>query len=87
MRRTMAIVGWALPLALLLAPVARAGEVQVERQGYSLQAETQGDGPLTVVFESGFAQGGGVWQDVIAKLGGECRCITYARAAAKTVRG
>lgn len=35
---------------------------------------------MTVVFESGFGQGGGVWKDVIAKLGAECNCITYARA-------
>jgi pimeloyl-ACP methyl ester carboxylesterase len=32
------------------------------------------------VFESGFGQGPGVWKDVIADLGADCRCIAYARA-------
>ena len=81
MRKTTAIVGWALPLAMLfLAAPADAGEVQVTRPGYALQAEEAGQGPVTVVFESGFGQGGGVWKDVIADLGDQCRCITYARA-------
>ncbi|QSX77965.1 alpha/beta fold hydrolase [Agrilutibacter solisilvae] len=53
---------------------------QVARTGYSLQAEQQGQGPVTVVFESGFGQGAGVWTDTIAKLGADCTCITYARA-------
>ena len=35
---------------------------------------------MTVVFESGFGQGGGVWKSVINDLGAKCRCITYARA-------
>jgi pimeloyl-ACP methyl ester carboxylesterase len=74
----------ALSLATLVAmsPMATAGaaEARVERPGYALHADTQGDGPVTVVFESGFGQGGGVWKDVIADLGAQCRCITYARA-------
>ena len=72
--------GWMLSLAMLCATNALAGEVPVSRKGYSLQAEQQGDGPVTVVFESGFGQGAGVWKDVIADLGAQCRCIAYARA-------
>ena len=72
--------GWMLSLAMLCATNALAGEVPVSRKGYSLQAEQQGDGPVTVVFESGFGQGAGVWKDVIADLGSQCRCIAYARA-------
>ena len=75
-----ALAGWVLPLTMLLAANADAGEVQVPRPGYSLQAEEQGEGPMTVVFESGFGQDGGVWKDVIADLGTQCHCITYARA-------
>lgn len=67
-------------LALMSATTADAGELQVERTGYALQAEQQGEGPMIVVFESGFGQGGGVWKDVVADLGAQCRCITYARA-------
>lgn len=69
-------------LSMLLLPAASAGAaaLQVDRPGYALQADVQGEGPVTVVFESGFGQGGGVWKDVIADLGAQCRCITYARA-------
>ena len=80
MRNILAILGWSLSLTMLCAAAANASEVQVHRQGYSLQAEQQGQGPMTVVFESGFGQDGGVWKDVIADLGAQCRCITYARA-------
>ena len=85
MRRTSSIMGWALSLgglfaaASAIAPV-QAAELQVSRPGYTLQADTQGDGPVVVVFESGFGQGGGVWKDVVADLGVQCRCVTYARA-------
>ncbi|HZV38263.1 MAG TPA: alpha/beta hydrolase [Pseudoxanthomonas sp.] len=67
-------------MGLVLASIAHAGEVQVDRKGYSLQVEQQGQGAVTVVFESGFGQGAGAWNDVIADLGAECRCIAYARA-------
>jgi pimeloyl-ACP methyl ester carboxylesterase len=71
---------WLLASALLVAGAARAAEVPVSRGTYTLQAEQQGDGPLAVVFESGFGQGAGVWKGVIADLGADCRCIAYARA-------
>lgn len=72
---------WMLSLALACAAAtAHAGETQVARTGYSLQADQQGQGPITVVFESGFGQGGSVWKDTIASLGIDCTCITYARA-------
>lgn len=79
MRKSLA-KGWALSMGLVLASIAHAGEVQVDRKGYSLQVEQQGQGAVTVVFESGFGQGAGAWNDVIADLGAECRCIAYARA-------
>ena len=66
--------------ALLVTAAAQAGEVQVQRAGYALQAEQQGEGATVVVFESGFGQGAAVWKGVIAELGAECRCIAYARA-------
>ncbi|MBF6023445.1 alpha/beta hydrolase [Lysobacter niastensis] len=78
--------GWMLSLALACAATtvhaadAPAAGVQVARKGYSLQAEQQGQGPVTVVFESGFGQGAGVWKDTIASLGADCTCIAYARA-------
>ena len=80
MCRILVAVGWALSLAMLSMATASGSELQVNRPGYILQAEQQGEGPMTVVFESGFGQGGGVWKDVIAGLGAQCRCITYARA-------
>ena len=70
--------GWLLASALWVTSTAQAAEVP--RAGYTLQAEVQGDGPIAVVFESGFGQGAGVWKDVIAGLGTDCRCIAYARA-------
>jgi pimeloyl-ACP methyl ester carboxylesterase len=72
--------GLVLSLVMWHAASAQAGDVQVGRVGYSLQAEQQGQGPVTVVFESGFGQDAGVWKDVIADLGTQCRCIAYARA-------
>lgn len=72
--------GWMLSLGLVFAAMAHAGEVPVSRDGYILQAEQQGQGPVVVVFESGFGQGAGVWKDVISNLGAECTCISYARA-------
>ena len=79
------IKGWAthatlLMAALLATTAAQAGDVEVPRAGYTLQAEQQGTGATVVVFESGFGQGAGVWKDVIADLGPQCRCIAYARA-------
>lgn len=69
-----------LSLALTCAAVAQAGEVPVKRSGYTLQADTQGQGAVTVVFESGFGQGAGVWKDVIANLGTGYQSVAYARA-------
>lgn len=80
MRKVLMVMGWVLSLAMLSMVTASAGELEVGRPGYVLQAEQQGEGPMVVVFESGFGQGGGVWKDVIARLGAQCRCITYARA-------
>jgi pimeloyl-ACP methyl ester carboxylesterase len=65
---------------LLATATASAGGIDVQRTGYTLQAEQHGDGATTVVFESGFGQGPGVWQEVIADLGADCRCIAYGRA-------
>lgn len=69
-----------LVAAMLGTTVAQAGAAEVHRPGYTLQAEQQGDGATAVVFESGFGQGAGVWKDVIADLGAQCRCVAYARA-------
>ena len=66
--------------ALLAMATAQAGEIGVQRPGYTLHAEQQGGGTTVVVFESGFGQGAGVWKDVIADLGAQCTCIAYARA-------
>lgn len=82
--KSLLMKGWVLSLGLMLAAMAHAGEVPVSRNGYSLQAEQQGQGPVVVVFESGFGQGAGVWKDVIAHLGAECQCIAYARAGLGT---
>lgn len=76
---------WSLSLALLCTTAVQAGDLKVERKGYALQAEQTGDGATVVVFESGFAQGAGVWKDVIAELGAGCRCVAYARASGKTI--
>ena len=69
-----------LAVMTMAATVAHAGEAQVQRQGYVLQAEQTGNGPMDIVFESGFGQGAGVWRSVIADLGEQCHCIAYARA-------
>jgi pimeloyl-ACP methyl ester carboxylesterase len=84
MRQSMWVKGWVASLALMAAAMAHADEPRVARQGYSLQAQEQGQGALVVVFESGFGQGTGVWKDVIADLGSDCRCIAYARAGLGT---
>lgn len=62
------------------AAEAPAGERTVQRAGYRLQAQQQGQGPVAVVFESGFGQGAGAWKQVVAELGADCDCIAYARA-------
>lgn len=69
-----------LSMGMLCAASAHADEVQVERPGYTLQADRQGQGPATVVFESGFGQGAEVWNDVVADLGPQYQSIAYARA-------
>lgn len=69
-----------LAAALTAAAAGQAAPAEVARSGYALQAEQHGNGTLAVVFESGFGQGAGVWKDVIADLGADCRCIAYARA-------
>lgn len=80
MGRNRAMRAWGVAAALWMAGATQAAEVPVSRGSYVLQAERQGDGPVTVVFESGFGQGAGVWKTVIAGLGADCRCITYSRA-------
>ncbi|MGN2250865.1 alpha/beta fold hydrolase [Frateuria sp. GZRe14] len=84
MRMAVVTKTWALAVALLGMAAAQAGEMPVARGAYTLQAEVQGEGSTTVVFESGFGQGAGVWKDVIAGLGADCRCIAYARAGVGT---
>ncbi len=74
------LVGMGVLLSLACATTARAGGVQVDRKGYQLQAEQQGEGPMAVVFESGFGQDASVWKAVIAELGARCHCVAYARA-------
>lgn len=72
--------GWIqwLGMGLCAAMAAQAGEVG--RAGYALQVDARGEGPVAVLFESGFGQDAGVWQGVIAELGADCTCIAYARA-------
>ncbi len=48
---------WVLAAVMAAAGTAHAGEIQVDRGAYTLQAEETGAGPITVVFESGFGQG------------------------------
>src|SRR5688500_13815843 len=74
------LIAWALTAALLVTGAVQAGEIAVSRGAYTLQAEQHGDGPVAVVFESGFGQGARVWKDVIAGLGSDCHCVAYARA-------
>lgn len=38
-----------------------------------------GDGPVTVVFESGFTMGWGTWRPVLPALAGQARLLTYSR--------
>lgn len=71
--------GFAILIALMIPVLAHADEVQVTRSAYSLQVEQRGQGPVVVVFESGFGQGASAWQAVVADLGAECTCIAYAR--------
>ncbi|NYZ63178.1 alpha/beta fold hydrolase [Luteimonas deserti] len=71
---------WALAAAMWAGGAAHAVDVPVSRGSYVLQAQQQGQGPVTVVFESGFGQGAGVWKPVIEGLGADCRCIAYSRA-------
>ena len=80
MGKGWAVKAWALVSGLLFAAAVQAADVPVARSGYTLQARVQGEGPTTVVFESGFAQGADVWKAVIAELGTGCRCIAYGRA-------
>ncbi len=80
MRKLSMLKTWVLSCSLAFAAMAQAADVSVSREGYSLQAEQTGQGPVVVVFESGFGQGAGVWKDVIANLGAECQCVAYARA-------
>lgn len=71
---------WALALAMLATLPAAAAEVSVPRAAYTLQADVQGDGPLAVVFESGFGQDAVAWKAVIERFGPTCHCIAYGRA-------
>lgn len=80
MGKATGLRAWALAAAMAATLTAHAGEAPVQRADYTLQAEVQGDGPMAVVFESGFGQDAGVWEDVIGGLGADCRCIAYARA-------
>lgn len=74
------LVTWLAAFTVMFAASSRADEIQVSRDAYSLKAQQQGHGAITVMFESGFGQGADVWKDVIADLGAEFHCIAYARA-------
>jgi len=80
MRKGNVLKACVLATALMGATTLQAAEVQVQRTGYTLQADVKGEGPMAVVFESGFGQGAGVWKDIVAGLGADCHCVTYARA-------
>lgn len=71
---------WVLAAVLAAAGSVHAGEIQVNRGAYTLQAEESGAGPVTVVFESGFGQGAGAWKSVIAGLGEGYHNIAYSRS-------
>ncbi|MEO8366033.1 MAG: alpha/beta hydrolase [Pseudoxanthomonas sp.] len=80
MNKTLLMGAWLAVLAMAFAAPSRAEELQVSRKAYSLKVQQQGHGPVAVVFESGFGQGPGVWDQVVADLGVHCQCIAYARA-------
>jgi pimeloyl-ACP methyl ester carboxylesterase len=80
MSKGLAMKASLLAAAVFASTAVQAGDVQVARTGYALEAEQQGEGGMAVVFESGFGQGAGVWADVIADLGADCRCVAYSRA-------
>lgn len=69
-----------LAIAGFVSPALCAESGGLERPGYVLQTELSGQGPLDVVFESGFGQGPEAWEAVIAELGASCHCLAYARA-------
>lgn len=71
---------WVLAAVFLAAGSVSAQEITVDRGAYALQAQESGSGAVTVVFESGFGQGAGVWKEVIAGLGEDYHSIAYARA-------
>ncbi|MGG2101099.1 alpha/beta fold hydrolase [Stenotrophomonas sp. NRRL B-14846] len=71
---------WALAVLFLAMGSVSAREITVDRGAYALQAQESGSGAVTVVFESGFGQGAGVWKDVITGLGEDYHSIAYARA-------
>lgn len=69
-----------LAIAVIVPPAAYAEASELQRPGYALQTQRSGQGPLDVVFESGFGQGADAWDAVIAELGASCHCLAYARA-------
>jgi pimeloyl-ACP methyl ester carboxylesterase len=69
-----------LAIAVFVSPAAYAEGPELQRPGYALQTKFSGQGPLDVVFESGFGQGADVWDAVVAELGASCHCLAYARA-------
>ena len=73
-----------LAIAAFVSPELGAESGELQRPGYVLQTELIGQGPLDIVFESGFGQGPDAWSDVVAELGASCHCLAYAQAGQGT---
>ena len=67
--------------ALCLTGTAIADESRLVSIGeLNLEASIQGDGPQTIVFESGLGYDYAVWGDIADELSVSARVVSYSRA-------
>lgn len=77
------LAGLGLSIAMLAtaahaAPTVTAQSIPVGQ--YQVEMSSAGDGPYTVIFESGFGGGQSVWQKVAPAIANSARIVTYSRA-------
>jgi len=69
----------ALCLSAQAQPSPELQSIDTPQGARRLEVMQVGDGPVTVVFESGFTMGWATWRPVLPALAGQARLLTYSR--------
>lgn len=78
-RASLAVLLSALPITLLAQPTPQMQVIDTPQGQRRLEVMQIGEGPVTVVFESGFTMGWNTWRRVLPAVAGQARLLAYSR--------